>query len=84
MSELRRNKHVGAQFEITIDGTPRTHRDFREHAIEAGQLLKGENPHSAVAVRDVRTDERTVVTANRRKNTHPGQRGGERRLNRYF
>jgi hypothetical protein len=62
MSELRRNKHVGAQFEITIDGTPRTHRDLLEHAIEAAQLLKGKNPHSVVAVRDVRTDDKTVVT----------------------
>jgi hypothetical protein len=60
------DKAPGAQFEITIDGRPRTHRDLHEHAIQAAQLLKGKNPHSQVAVRDLRTDEKTVVTASGR------------------
>jgi hypothetical protein len=59
------DKAPGAQFEITIDGTPRTYRDLREHAIEAAQLLKGKNPHSQVVVRDLRTDEKTLVTTSR-------------------
>jgi hypothetical protein len=59
------DKAPGAQFEITIDGMPRTYRDLHEHAIGAAELLKGKNPHSVVAVRDLRTDEKMIVTGSR-------------------
>jgi hypothetical protein len=36
---------TGAQFEISIDGTPRTYRDLKPLAIEAAELLKREHPH---------------------------------------
>jgi hypothetical protein len=52
-----------AQFEIAIDGTPRTCRDTREHAMEAGRLLKNKYPLSQVTVRDMRTDQKLVVTS---------------------
>jgi hypothetical protein len=54
-------KRLGAQFEISIDGTTRTHRDLRTLAIEAGELLKRKHPHSAVMVRDLQTGETTEV-----------------------
>jgi hypothetical protein len=55
-------KHIeGAQFEITLDGTPRTYRDLRENAVEAGKRLKQRYPHSVVVVRDMRTDEKITV-----------------------
>ena len=34
------NRPLGAQFEISIDGTPRTYRDLKPLAIEAAELLK--------------------------------------------
>jgi hypothetical protein len=39
-------KPLGAQFEISIDGTPRTYRDLKRLAIEAAELLK-RKPESA-------------------------------------
>jgi hypothetical protein len=43
---------IGARYEITVDGAPRTNRDRRELAIEAGEYLKRRNPNSEVTVRD--------------------------------
>jgi hypothetical protein len=37
---------TGAQFEIRIDGTPRTCRDRKDYAMEAARLIKSKNPHS--------------------------------------
>ena len=51
----------GAQYEITIGSIPRTYRDRLDYATEAAELLKWNNPHSEVAVRDLRTNERTVI-----------------------
>jgi hypothetical protein len=55
----------GAQFEISIDGAPRTYRDCADFATEAAGNLKRTNPHSKVAVRDMRADEQTVVPSYR-------------------
>jgi hypothetical protein len=54
-------KPQGAQFEISIDGTPRTYRDDKAMAIEAAELLKRKHPHSAVTVENVQTGEKTAV-----------------------
>jgi hypothetical protein len=43
---------IGAQFEISIDGVPRTYRDQKEFALQAAQNLKSRNPDSAVKVKD--------------------------------
>ena len=43
---------TGAQFEISIDGVPRTYRDQKELALLAAQILKSRNPNSAVKVKD--------------------------------
>jgi len=44
----------GAQFEIKVDGIVRTHRDFRETAIEAARNLKQRNPAAAIVITDLR------------------------------
>jgi hypothetical protein len=42
---------TGAQFEIRIDGTPRTYRDRKDFAMEAARLIKSKNPHSIAGLR---------------------------------
>ena len=50
-----------AHFEISIDGIPRTYQDRADFANEAAANLKRSNPHVKVVMRDMRTDEQTVV-----------------------
>jgi hypothetical protein len=50
-----------AQFEISIDGAPRTYRDLKALAIEAAELLKRKHPHSAVVVQNLQTGETITV-----------------------
>ena len=52
---------TGAQFEIRIDGTPRTYRDRKDYAMEAARLIKSKNPHSMVEVRDFQSGDVTAV-----------------------
>ena len=52
---------TGAQFEIRIDGTPRTYRDRKDYAMEAARLLKSKNPHSMVEVKDLQSGDVTAV-----------------------
>ena len=52
---------TGAQFEISIDGVPRTHRDQKDLALLSAQILKSKNPHSAVGLKDLKTGEETVI-----------------------
>jgi hypothetical protein len=54
-------KTPGAQFEISIDGTPRTHRDLKPLAMEAAEYLKRKHPNSAVTVKDLQSGEATAV-----------------------
>jgi hypothetical protein len=51
----------GAQFEISIDGVPRTYRDRKDIALQSAQFLKSRNPNSVVKLRDLQTGEETVV-----------------------
>jgi hypothetical protein len=51
----------GAQFEVSIDGTPRTYRDDRKIAIEAAENLKPKHPHSVVTVENLETGETIAV-----------------------
>ena len=57
------NKNSGAQFEISLDGVPRTYRDQHDLAVEAAGHLKRHNHRCKVAVRDLLTNERTVISA---------------------
>jgi hypothetical protein len=51
----------GANFEIVVNGKPRTNRDDQNIAVEAAQYLKSKNPNVEVAVRDIRTGEVTPI-----------------------
>ena len=46
---------TGAQFEIRIDGTPRTCRDRKDLALQGAQILKARNPNSVVRLKDLQT-----------------------------
>ena len=52
--------NTGAQFEISVNGVPRTHRDDRAIAIEAALYHKQRLPTEEVVVRDLRDG--TAVT----------------------
>ena len=52
---------TGAQFEIRIDGTPRTYRDRKDFAMEAARLIKSKQPHSIVEVKDLQSGDVTAV-----------------------
>jgi hypothetical protein len=47
---------TGAQFEIRIDGTPRTYRDRKDFAMDAASFLKSRNPHSVVEIKALRVE----------------------------
>jgi hypothetical protein len=51
-----------AQFEISVDGKPRSYRDRRAVALEAAEHLKRRHPNSEVTVRDLASGEATAVT----------------------
>src|SRR4051812_10789059 len=36
---------TGAQFEIRIDGTPRSYRDRKDYAMEAARFIKSKSPN---------------------------------------
>jgi hypothetical protein len=46
---------TGAQFEIRIDGTPRSCRDRKDIAMESAEFLKRNNPNSLVELKDLQT-----------------------------
>jgi hypothetical protein len=54
---------TGAQFEIRIDGTPRSYRDRKDYAMEAARLIKSKNPHSTVEVKDLQSGDLTGPVA---------------------
>jgi len=54
-------KDIGASFEINVEGKPRSYRDQKETAIEAGKYLKLMQPQSEVTVRDIRDNSVTVI-----------------------
>ena len=49
-----------AQFEISIDGVPRTYRDRKDIALQSAQILKSRNPNSVVRLKDLKTGEEVV------------------------
>ncbi len=44
----------GAQFEIKVDGMVRSHRDFRDTAIEAARFLQQRLPAAKIEITDLR------------------------------
>ena len=57
----RMKSNQGAQFEISIDGVPRTYRDRQDIALQTARFLKSRNPHSVVKIRGIQSGEETVV-----------------------
>ena len=51
----------GAQFEISVDGVPRTYRDRQDIALQTARFLKSRNLHSVVKLKDLQTGEETIV-----------------------
>jgi hypothetical protein len=62
-------KAAGAQFEISIDGKPRSYRDRKPVAIEAAEYLKRKLPNCDVVVKFLPSGE---VTAAYKRDTGPG------------
>ena len=60
-TKLRPLAKALAQFEVSIDGTPRTYRDRKAFAIEAAERLKRKHPNSTIVVRDLQSGEATTV-----------------------
>jgi hypothetical protein len=51
----------GVQFEISVDGKPRSYRDRKAVAMEAAEYLKWKHPHSEVALKDLVSGKETAV-----------------------
>ena len=51
----------GTQFEISVDGVPRSYRDRQDIALQTARFLKSKNPNSVVKLKDLQTGEETVV-----------------------
>jgi hypothetical protein len=51
----------GAQYEISIDGVPRTYRDRQDIALQTARFLKSRYPNSTVKLKDLQTGEEAVV-----------------------
>jgi hypothetical protein len=52
---------TAAQFEVSINGVPRTYRDQVDLASLAAQILKSRNPNSVVGLKDLKSGEEIVV-----------------------
>jgi hypothetical protein len=52
---------TGAQFQISIDGVPRTYRDRKDLALLGAQILKSRNPNSVVKLKDLESGEEVVI-----------------------
>jgi hypothetical protein len=66
---------TGAQFEIRIDGTPRSYRDRKDYAMEVGRLIKSKNPHSMVEINDLQSGDITAVALRPRVSDAPQTSG---------
>ena len=56
-----RLKNPGTQYQISVDGVPRTYRDRQDIALQTARFLKSRNPNSTVKLKDLQTGEETVV-----------------------
>ncbi len=56
-----RIKNPGTQYEISVDGRPRTYRDRQDIALQTARFLKSQNPNSTITLKDLQTGEEIVV-----------------------
>jgi hypothetical protein len=50
-----------ANFELSVDGVPRSYRDRKDLALQSAQILKSRNPNSVVKLKDLQTGEEIVI-----------------------
>ena len=50
-----------AQFELSVDGVPRSYRDRKDLALQSAQILKSRNPNSVVRLKDLQTGKDIVI-----------------------
>ena len=50
-----------AQFELSVDGVPRSYRDRKDLALQGAQILKSRNPNSVVRLKDLESGEEVVI-----------------------
>ena len=50
-----------ANFELSVDGVPRSYRDRKDLALQSAQILKSRNPNSVVRLKDLQTGEEIVI-----------------------
>jgi hypothetical protein len=51
----------GTQYQISVDGIPRAHRDRQDIALQTARFLKSRNPNSTIRLKDLQTGEETIV-----------------------
>ena len=50
-----------AQFELSVDGVPRSYRDRKDLALQSAQILKSRNPNSVVKLKDLESGAEIVI-----------------------
>jgi hypothetical protein len=50
-----------AQFELSVDGVPRSYRDRKDLALQSAQFLKSRNPNGVVRLKNLQTGEAIVI-----------------------
>ena len=50
-----------AQFELSLDGVPRSYRDRKDLALQSAQILKSRNPNSVVRLKDLKTGAESII-----------------------
>jgi hypothetical protein len=50
-----------ANFELSVDGVPRSYRDRKDLALQSAQILKSRNPNSVIRLKDLKTGEEMVI-----------------------
>ena len=50
-----------ANFELSVDGVPRSYRDRKDLALQSAQILKSRNPNGVVKLKDLQTGEEIVI-----------------------
>ena len=50
-----------ANFELSVDGVPRSYRDRKDLALQSALFLKSRNPNSVVKLKDLQTGEEIVI-----------------------
>jgi hypothetical protein len=60
MEQMRTNH--GAQYEISIDGVPRSYHDRKDIAVQSAHFLKSRNPNSVVKLKDLQTGEEIILS----------------------